>query len=361
MTTLYRMEEIFHHVRANEEILRKFFAIEVEILTVTTLKDLFERLLTLVEREFSISHVWISLISEEAGRFPVEELKPSPLLKERLNLIPRKAFSSLAGREDMPKLVNRDLKPYYKLLPYRQKCMVKSMALCPLFFRDGIIGSLNLGDYSESRFQPEMDTFFLSQLSLILSIALSNVLAQEDLRKRVTRDRATGLLNHSEMADFLERQVSLARKRRFPLSVAVFFHENCDGSKESPDPAVSDARAARLAGEISRAMGKEDALFRSGENRYVLSLPYRDLPEAREFAGRVAGAVGDLLSDSKDSPSAFPVRVGVASTEEEGVVSGDTLVARAFSRVDDLPSDAGGAGEAPFPPGSPGVSEGGVR
>jgi len=51
----------------------------------------------------------------------------------------------------------------------------------------------------------------------------------------------------------------------------------------------------------------------------------------------------------------------VASTEEEGVVSGDTLVARAFSRVDDLPSDAGGAGEAPFPPGSPGVSEGGVR
>ena len=361
MTTLYRMEEIFHHVRANEEILRKFFAIEVEILTVTTLKDLFERLLTLVEREFSISHVWISLISEEAGRFPVDELKPSPFLKERLNLVPRKTFFSLAGREDMPKLVNRDLKPYYKLLPYRQKCMVKSMALCPLFFRDGVIGSLNLGDYSESRFQPEMDTFFLSQLSLILSISLSNVLAQEDLRNRVTRDGVTGLPNHSEMVDFLERQVFSARKRRFPLSVAVFVHENFDGQEEGRGPAEPDALAARFSGEISRAMGKEDALFRSGENRYVLSLPYRDLPEAGAFAGRVADAVRNLPPASKDSASPFLVRVGVASTEEEGVVSGETLVARAFSRIDAVPSAAGSAGEAPLSPGSPGVSEGGIH
>jgi uncharacterized protein YigA (DUF484 family) len=360
MTTLYRMEEIFHHVRTNEEILRKFFAIEVEILTVATLKDLFERLLTLVEREFSIPHVWISLIAEEAGRFPLDELKPSRFLKERLSVVPRKAFSSLAGREGLPKLVNRNLKSYYKLLPYRQKGMVKSMALCPLFFRDGIIGSLNLGDYSESRFQPEMDTFFLSQLSLILSISLSNVLAQENLRKRVTRDGATGLPNHSEMTDFLERQVFSARQRRFPLSVAVFVHENYEALKESGGPEGSDASAARLAGEISRAMGKEDTLFRSGENRYVLSLPYRDLPVAREFADRAAKAVGDLLPDSKGSDSPIVVRVGVASTEEEGVVSGETLVARAFSRIDVVPHAAESVEGQPFPGGA-GVSEGGSR
>lgn len=358
MTTLYRLEEIFHHVRTNEEILKKFFAIEMEILTVTTLRDLFERLLSRVEKEFSIPHVWVSLIAEEAGKFPVDELKPSRFLKDRLSLVPRKTFSSVTGREGLPKLVNRNLKSYYKLLPYRQKCMVKSMALCPLFFRDEIIGSLNLGDYSESRFQPEMDTFFLSQLSLILSISLSNVLAQEDLRKRMTRDEATGLPNHSEMKEFMERQVFSARKRRFPVSVAVFVHENAGGLGDEEDPAGADASAERLAGKIAGAMGKEDVLFRSGENRYVLSLPYRDLTEATEIAGNVASAVAASVPGGVSLDPPLHVRVGVASTEEDGGISGEGLISLAFSRVDAV-SPSAGNGEGPPASTVSGVSEGG--
>ena len=340
MTTLYRLEEIFHHVRTNEEILRKFFEMEMEILTVTTFPDLFERLLTLVEEKFSIPHVWISLIEEETGLFPWETLKTSHLLKERLNVLSRKAFSSLMDEKGLPKLVNENLKSYYRLLPLKQKCMVKSMAVCPLFFRDETIGSLNLGDYSESRFQPDMDTFFLSQLSLIVSISLSNVIAQENLRKRVTRDDLTGLPNGSELKEFLDRQVVSSRSRGFPLSVVAFCHENYADVKETHGRERSEACAVMLAGGIKESMGSEDILFRSRENGYVLCLPYREASPARELALRVAAGMRSHPLEAAGFSVPILLRIGVASTEEAEVHDGESLVERAFSRLDFVPAES---------------------
>ncbi len=351
MATLFRLEEIFHHVRTNEEILRKFFEMEMEILTVSTFRDLFERLLTAVEEKFSIPHVWISVIEEETDRFPWEALEASPLLKERLNVLPRSDFSALMGKKGLPTLVNENLKAYYRLLPHHQKCMVKSMAVCPLFFREEIIGGLNLGDYSESRFQPDMDTFFLSQLSLIISISLSNVLTQENLRKQVTRDDLTGLPNGSELKAFLDRQVASSRTRGFPLSVAAFCHENYDDVKERQGREKADACAVLTAGGIGASMGPEDSLFRCRENGYVLCLPYRDETAARERARRAAEEILSRLPATDDGSLPFLLRIGVASVEERAVHDGDSLVELAFSRLDDQP--AGPFGET----GSPGVPE----
>jgi len=357
MTTLYRLEEIFHHVRTNEEILRKFFEMEMEILTVATFRDLFERLLTLVEEKFSIPHVWISLIEEETAHFPWETLKASHLLKERLNVLSRKSFSSLVDQKGLPKLVNENLKSYYRLLPHQRKCMVKSMAVCPLFFRDETIGSLNLGDYSESRFQPDMDTFFLSQLSLIVSISLSNVLTQENLRKRVTRDDLTGLPNGLEMKEFLDRQVVSSRSRGFPLSVVAFCHEDYDNVKETQGREKSDACAVLLAGVIGESRGGEDSLFRSRENGYVLCLPYREASQARELARRVSAGMASRPLEGGGPPLPIVLRIGVASTEEAGIHDGDSLIERAFARLDDLSPEFRDSAAVPVPQ-PPGTGEG---
>jgi len=343
MATLFRLEEIFHHVRTNEEILRKFFEMEMEILTVSTFRDLFERLLTAVEEKFSIPHVWISVIEEETDRFPWESLEASPLLKERLNVLPRSDFSALMDEKGLPILVNENLKAYYRLLPHHQKCMVKSMAVCPLFFREKIIGGLNLGDYSDSRFQPDMDTFFLSQLSLIISISLSNVLTQENLRKRVTRDDLTGLSNGSELKAFLDRQVASSRTRVFPLSVVAFCHENYDDVKERQGPEKADAFAVLMAGAIGASMGREDSLFRCRENGYVLCLPYREEMAARETARRAAEVILSRLPAADDGSLPFLLRIGVASIEDRSVIDGESLVELAFSRLDD--QSAGPFGE----------------
>jgi len=58
------MNEIIKNFHQNEEISRKFFDIEVRILTILNFKDLFERLLTDIREIFDIPYVWISLVDD---------------------------------------------------------------------------------------------------------------------------------------------------------------------------------------------------------------------------------------------------------------------------------------------------------
>ena len=58
------VERILERVRDNEEIAKKFFEIEVSILSILDFQGLFERLLSEIREKFGIPCVWISLIDK---------------------------------------------------------------------------------------------------------------------------------------------------------------------------------------------------------------------------------------------------------------------------------------------------------
>ncbi|HDG98110.1 MAG TPA: GGDEF domain-containing protein, partial [Desulfobacterales bacterium] len=58
------LDAILERLERNEEIAKKFFEVEVTILSVLNFKDLFERLLTEIREKFAIPYVWITLIEE---------------------------------------------------------------------------------------------------------------------------------------------------------------------------------------------------------------------------------------------------------------------------------------------------------
>ena len=172
-------EELLERIKANEDIARKFFEIETEILSTNNFKDLFEKLLLLIEEKFQLSHVWLSIIKDSPLSSLVENIEESSPVSERLNIIEHKIFYQLTNGQPNPLLVNKDLKPFFRLLPANRKYLFKSLAVSPLTLGGEIIGSLNIGDKSKDRFHPGMDTFFLSQLAVKVSICLSNVMARE--------------------------------------------------------------------------------------------------------------------------------------------------------------------------------------
>jgi len=172
-------EELLERIKTNEDIARKFFEIDLEILSTGSLKDLFGKLLLLIEEKFQLSHVWLSIIKDSPLSSLIENIEESSLTSERLNIIEHKIFYQLTSGQPGPLLVNKDLKPFFRLLPANRKYLFKSLAVSPLTLEGEIIGSLNLVDKSENRFHPSMDTFFLSQLAVKVSICLSNVMIRE--------------------------------------------------------------------------------------------------------------------------------------------------------------------------------------
>ena len=97
----------------------------------------------------------------------------STYLTERLNLIERNTFTEIVGPSITSVLVNKNITPFFRLLPGSKKYFIKSFAICPLTVDRMVIGSINCGDPSSSRYQDDMDTTMLDGLMQKVSTRLS--------------------------------------------------------------------------------------------------------------------------------------------------------------------------------------------
>jgi diguanylate cyclase (GGDEF)-like protein len=330
---MYDKDKLLEIIKANEEIARKFFEIEVGILSTCDFKDLFEKLLLFIEEKFGIPHVWISIINGQDVSDLVQALESSHVVKERLNLVERSVFLELLKDERTPILVNENLRPYYRLLPENQKYFVKSLAIAPLVLEGNVIGSLNLGDYSGLRFEPSMDTFFLSQLAVKVSICLSNVNAREKLKYLATRDPLTSLLNRREMEDLLEGEFSRAIRYGTPLALLFV---DCDDFKTVNDSYghnCGDALLRYLATHMLKIVRRDDRVFRFAGDEFVVLLPNQTFDKARRVLDRLHAFVEENPLNFGDVSIRFSISCGIASTQDPEVTGPAALLKKADERL----------------------------
>ncbi len=169
---MYEMDEI---KRINQEISVKFGKIEVHIAHAKSIVGLFETLFADIEKEFSVPFVWLTLVDKEITAPVIEAVQSSALLKNRLGVITEDLFKRVFPNDLQPVLANKDLQPFYKLLPSTNKFFVKSLAVIPLFINDEVIGSWNNGDVLSDRYLPDMDTRLLQKLGQKISARLTEL------------------------------------------------------------------------------------------------------------------------------------------------------------------------------------------
>lgn len=173
------MDEIHETLKENQMLARKFYRLEKALADISLPDRLFEQLLTRIENEFFVPYAWISFINNGPLSGVLNSLKESAYLKDRVNLIDEIALLELLGGGASPVLANKDLQPFYKLLPKNVKYFIKSIAVTPLTADGVLAGSLNLGDYSPERYRPGMDTDLLRRLVNSVSLSLPTLLARK--------------------------------------------------------------------------------------------------------------------------------------------------------------------------------------
>lgn len=322
-------ESVLERVRDNEEIARKFYEIEVSILSILDFKGLFERLLSEIRDKFGIPCVWISLVEKSEISDFIQTLASSKDLKDRLNVIDRKTFLSLIGNRTSPLLVNGDLRPYYPILPRGQLNFIRSLAVSPISLQGQIIGSLNQADLSPLRYRPGMDTQLLEQLAVKVSICLSNVIAHERLKWLAARDPLTGLLNRRIMETVLTREFKRAQRYKSPLSLAFLDLDDFKMVNDHYGHECGDALLEYVAGQLSAITRDSDVVARYGGDEFVIILPGTPAQEATKLLQR-------LQQHFRDKPMHYEgVRIpglisfGIASTDDMEVANPESLVRKA--------------------------------
>lgn len=163
----------------NQIIAASFGKVAQSILAAETVSSLFENLLDGIEREFAIPFVWLTLIENETTGLLINELNSSEMLKDRYSVVSEDFINTVIPAGIKPVLANRDLKPFYRLLPPDRKYFIKSIAVVPFTIGGRLAGTWNNGDADANRYEPDMKTDFIENLAGQISHRLDVIVGKK--------------------------------------------------------------------------------------------------------------------------------------------------------------------------------------
>jgi len=278
---------ILQRLKENEALARKFHEIETSILTIFNYQDLFEELLDQIHLKFGVPLVWLSIIENSEVSRLAERLSDKEIWRERINIIERKDLVTITADQMVPRLINRNIASYASIFPGTSKIPVKSFAIAPISLDGKLIGSLNQGDSSPTRFHPGLDTSLLERLALKVSLCFSNVTAHEKLRSMAFHDPLTGLLNRRALDNALKREFSRATRYHRPLSVVFIDLNNFKTINDTHGHETGDVVLKHLASMLMREKRETDIIARFAGDEFVGVLSDTSFDEADLFMRRI--------------------------------------------------------------------------
>lgn len=326
-------ETLLATLKKNDEIARKFQAIETKILSILNFNDLFEILLAEIRNKFQVPYVWLTLIEKERDTDILGILERSKILETDLNIVSSGTFFGLIPRSTQPLLVNDDLKPFYRLFPPIKKFLVKSMAIAPITLDGQIIGSLNQADFSYLRFTPGIDTSLLENLALKVSLCLANVTAHEKLKFLAYHDPLTGSLNRRVMESILRREFQRARRYNNSLSLAFLDIDYFKKINDRYGHDIGDETLVHLSRNLERMVRNSDVVARFAGDEFIVILPETTPKEAIAMMDRIRTHFLEhpLILDDIRIP--ISISFGIADVEDTTIDTAEALIKAADTEL----------------------------
>jgi diguanylate cyclase (GGDEF)-like protein len=215
-----------------------------------------------------------------------------------------------------------------------------SLCAAPLVFKDEHLGTLVALAHGPDAFLPQ-DVELLESYAAQAAIALSNASLVQRLERLASEDPLTGLFNHREFHEAIDRELERCKRSNGHFSVVLL---DVDGLKRVNDQhghAEGDELLRDVANAILEVCRASDLACRIGGDEFAVILPATTSPEALAAADRL----GEELARIKHKPT---ISFGVAEWPKDGPTK-DLLLLRA-----DTALYAGKAGSLRQPPGNGG-------
>jgi diguanylate cyclase (GGDEF)-like protein len=209
----------------------------------------------------------------------------------------------------------------------------KSFAMVPITFDGKPSGSLNFADTLPERYQPGIDTGFLEQLGMIVSICLSNVAAHEELNTLAFKDPLTGLLNRRAMENALKREFARAKRYLIPMSLVFIDLDHFKKINDTYGHDYGDDLLRFVASNLTEMARESDIIARFAGDEFVLILPGTSAVEAGKFVKRIEGFFNANSLNFKGNQILAHFTHGIASVGDAGVSDPVSLIKKADEKL----------------------------
>lgn len=289
-----KLKTLLNDARNNESVLRRFQALELQLLASNSLTDLIQTLLHHGNTVFSWDEVAIVLYDRDHEiRHLYEQIGEKSVRSSQLIFTHTiDEIKGLYGTARRPVMTAYSKVNHKNLFP-RGK-VFGSVALLPLICKDRLMGSLNLGSLDKDRFKSDNATDFLEHLSAVLATCIYTTIAQEHLKQTGLTDALTGVNNRRFFDQRLPEEVGRTQRINAPLSCLFIdidhFKKINDTYGHQTGDNVLRVTANLIRDHLRTSM---DVVARYGGEEFAVLLGLSGKAKAMEVAERIRLSVMD--------------------------------------------------------------------
>lgn len=296
----------------NQEILRTFQQIELQMLSCNRLADLLDMLLINLKDYFSLDAISLFLFDPEGTAQALLDDYQSPCQQQWLSFQQDYlALKKLYHNTKKPLLTSPGAELSKTLFPNQR--LIQSCAMLPLERQGILIGSLHLGSSDPQRYTEQVATDYIGHMASIISVCIENAISQETLRQLSIIDMLTKVNNRRSFDQELMRELSRASRNQYALSCLFVDLDHFKRINDTYGHQTGDKVLAEAAQAIKGQLRSTDFIARYGGEEFAILLPGCDSQRATLVAEGVRTALRTKTFNSdEDQPFRVTLSIGVA-------------------------------------------------
>jgi len=346
----HKLQMFMDQARENEQKMRRFHEQELNLISSRTLPDLIQSILYNYRRSFSLDAVTLVIYDPEyeIRRILEEEgvrIGDHPSL---LFVTQRKKLDKLFGEKPEPQLSTYQKEEHQFLFNQLSQgyMPLRSIALLPLIRYGELIGSFNLGSFSEERFSETSGTEFLQRLATIVAICIENAANNERLKRVGLTDPLTRINNRRFFDQRLSEEIGRSMRANEPISCLFIDIDHFKSINDENGHQQGDFVLREVARLIREQLRNCDVIARYGGEEFAVLLANTPEQIAWDVAERIRGSIDQYSFHLPESSKTIQVTVsiGIATLAalqglEDVVKLGHSLVENADHALYDAKSD----------------------
>jgi len=286
-----QLQIFMEQARENEQKMRRFHEQELKLISSRTLPDLIQSILYNYRRSFSLDAVTLLIYDPEyeIRRILEEEgirLSDHPSL---LFANQRDRLEALFEGQLAPRLHSFDKEQHQFLFNQLSQgyMPLRSIAILPLVRYGELIGSFNLGSFSEERFAEHAGTDFLQRLSTIVAICIENAANNERLKRVGLTDPLTRINNRRFFDQRLCEEIARSMRANEPISCLFIDIDHFKQINDENGHQQGDFILREVAGLIREQLRNCDVIARYGGEEFSILLTNTSEQIAWDVAERI--------------------------------------------------------------------------
>jgi len=282
------LDGILDRVQENSLTLKRFQVFENRLLSLNSLPEMIDHLLSDAKIYFDLDVVSFCLIDEkgEIASFLTDDGYDYQKKEGLILLEDKELLKSTFGLSPRPFLGNYKNSSCSGFFPHLKKKPI-SVAIIPLSRRRKYFGSLNLGSYSSNRFMNTMATDFVEHMVSIVSICLENNLNFELMRRTSHLDTLTGVNNRRFLEQRIGEEIDRSQRNNEPLSCLFLDLDQFKSINDNYGHQAGDLVLSLVAAMIKKQLRSNDVLARYGGEEFIALLSNINETSAEDIAERI--------------------------------------------------------------------------